>query len=223
MGVNIDYGTGLLTLNFTNLYQDAVLTTLSTKVQVSVFLKKCGFNNSPLFVDSSKVQNMLSLISNFTGGGNNLAAPQPQIGLFSSFQMVGGGSQSWILVDGNGQQTELANKYKIRTTSATAVNAFAPVALKNDSLTALEVTVLAKNKNGPDSAKWKLHATYNRYNNGSPTLLTGGPVNPSPDTLGLGSGWSANIQLIANTWTVQIAGSSATIDWTIDIDSKELL
>ena len=67
MGVNIDYATGLLTLNFTNLYQDPVLQTLSTKVQVNVFLKQGGFNNAPLFVDSAQVQNMLSLISVFSG------------------------------------------------------------------------------------------------------------------------------------------------------------
>jgi hypothetical protein len=67
IGLAIDYATGLLTLNFTNLYQDAVLQSLSTKVQVSVFLKKGGFNNQPLFVDSSKVQNMLKLVSVFSG------------------------------------------------------------------------------------------------------------------------------------------------------------
>ena len=70
MGVNIDFQTGLLTLNFTNLYQDAVLQTLSTKVQVNIFLKKGGFNNTPLFVDSGKVQNMLSLISVFSGAND---------------------------------------------------------------------------------------------------------------------------------------------------------
>lgn len=59
MGIYVDYSTGLLTLNFTNLYQDVVLRTLSTKVQVSVFLKKGGFNNQPIFIDSLKVQNML--------------------------------------------------------------------------------------------------------------------------------------------------------------------
>jgi hypothetical protein len=67
MGVNIDYTTGLLTLNFTNLYQDPTLQTLSTKVQVNVFLKQGGFNNLPLFVDSTQVGNMLSLISVFSG------------------------------------------------------------------------------------------------------------------------------------------------------------
>ena len=70
MGVSIDYATGLLTLNFSNLYQDAILQTLSTKIQISVFLKKGGFNNAPLFVDSTKVANMLNLISVFSGAND---------------------------------------------------------------------------------------------------------------------------------------------------------
>jgi len=70
MGVSIDFETGLLTLNFTNLYQDATMPTLSTKVQVNVFLKKGGFNNLPLFVDSTKVSNMLSLVSVFSGAND---------------------------------------------------------------------------------------------------------------------------------------------------------
>lgn len=70
MGVSIDFETGLLTLNFTNLYQDSILQTLSTKVQINVFLKKGGFNNTPLFVDSTKVGNMLSLISVFSGAND---------------------------------------------------------------------------------------------------------------------------------------------------------
>jgi len=67
MGVAIDYTTGFLTLNFTNLYEDAILPTLSTKIQVNVFLKKGGFNNQTLFVDSVKMQNMLKLVSVFSG------------------------------------------------------------------------------------------------------------------------------------------------------------
>lgn len=67
IGVSIDYATGLLTLNFTNLYQDTILKTLSTKIQINVFLKKGGFNNQPIFIDSTKVQNMLKLISVFSG------------------------------------------------------------------------------------------------------------------------------------------------------------
>jgi hypothetical protein len=79
MGVSVDFSTGLLTLNFTNLYQDAILQTLSTKVQVTIFLKKGGFNNTPLFVDSSKVQNMLSLISIFSGA--NVGGPSVLVDL----------------------------------------------------------------------------------------------------------------------------------------------
>lgn len=61
MGVYIDYSTGLLTLNFTNLYQDIVMRTLNTKIQINVFLKQGGFNNNSLFIDSAKVANMLNL------------------------------------------------------------------------------------------------------------------------------------------------------------------
>lgn len=67
IGVAIDYQTGLLTLNFTNLFQDPILKTLNTKVQVHVFLKKGGFNNQTIYVDSVKMQNMLKLISVFSG------------------------------------------------------------------------------------------------------------------------------------------------------------
>lgn len=70
MGVSVDFETGLLTLNFTNLYQDPTLRTLSTKVQVNVFLKKGGFNNQPIFINATKVQNMLSLISVFSGAND---------------------------------------------------------------------------------------------------------------------------------------------------------
>lgn len=67
VGVSIDYETGILKLNFSHLFQDVVLKTLSTKVQVNVFLKKGGFNNSPIFIDSNKVKNMLNLINVFPG------------------------------------------------------------------------------------------------------------------------------------------------------------
>jgi hypothetical protein len=73
MGVAVDYSTGLITLNFTNLYQDTVARTLSTKVQVSVYLKKGGFNNTPLFVESAKLQNMLGLISIFNNPTDSFA------------------------------------------------------------------------------------------------------------------------------------------------------
>ena len=79
IGVSVDYTTGLLTLNFTNLYEDDILLTLSTKIQVHVYLKKGGFNNKPVFVDSVKVQNMLKLISVFSGA--NVGGPSALVDL----------------------------------------------------------------------------------------------------------------------------------------------
>ena len=61
IGVAIDYTTGNLVLNFTHLYEDPVLSTISTKIQVNVFMKKAGFNNAPLSVDSDKVKNLLGI------------------------------------------------------------------------------------------------------------------------------------------------------------------
>lgn len=74
IGVNINYETGLLSLNFSNLYDDPILSTLTTKIQVQVFLKKAGFNNRQLFVDSTKVGNLLNLstIFNSSSGGGAL-------------------------------------------------------------------------------------------------------------------------------------------------------
>jgi hypothetical protein len=86
IGVSVDYTTGLLTLNFSNLYQDPVLQTLSTKIQVNVFLKKGGFNNQPLFVDSGKVQNMLNLISVFSGA--NVGGPSALVNLSSDVTSI---------------------------------------------------------------------------------------------------------------------------------------
>lgn len=71
MGVAMDYATGQLTLNFTNLYEDPILRTLNTKVQITVFLKKGGFNNLPMFVGSNKVANLLGLNTIFSGAGGS--------------------------------------------------------------------------------------------------------------------------------------------------------
>lgn len=79
IGVSIDPATALLTLNFTNLFQDTVLKTLNTKIQVHIFMKKSGFNNAPLFVDSVKVQNMLKLVSVFSGA--NVGGPSALVDL----------------------------------------------------------------------------------------------------------------------------------------------
>jgi hypothetical protein len=61
IGVSMNYQTGLLTLNFTNLYQDPVKQTLNTKVEITVYLKKAGWNNTPIYVNSVKAQNILGV------------------------------------------------------------------------------------------------------------------------------------------------------------------
>jgi len=71
-GVLVDYQTGLLKLNFINLYQDLILRTLSTKLQINVFLKKGGFNNKDLFVDAEKVKNLFQLINVFSDNPDHI-------------------------------------------------------------------------------------------------------------------------------------------------------
>jgi hypothetical protein len=61
IGVSIEASSGILTLNFANLYEDPVLQTLKTRVQITIYMKKAGFNNAPLIVDSTKVRNLLGL------------------------------------------------------------------------------------------------------------------------------------------------------------------
>lgn len=74
IGVAVDYSTGLLTLNFTNLYQDIILQTLNTKVEITVYLKKAGWNNTPIFVNSVQAQNILS-VPNQPDGYTNCPGP----------------------------------------------------------------------------------------------------------------------------------------------------
>jgi len=61
MGVHIDPSTGVLRLNFSHLKETDTKLTLSTKVQITVHLKKAGFNNNFITVDSSKMRNILGL------------------------------------------------------------------------------------------------------------------------------------------------------------------
>lgn len=51
---------GILSLNFTNLYNDPAYVTGNTKIKISVFLKKAGFSNKTLSVSSTQVFNLLS-------------------------------------------------------------------------------------------------------------------------------------------------------------------
>lgn len=58
MGVHINELTGILTLNFTNLFYDVSKFTSSTRLQISVFLKKSGFNNDVLSISKDLVSNL---------------------------------------------------------------------------------------------------------------------------------------------------------------------
>lgn len=66
IGVYIDHNTGILRLNFGNLYQDPVILTMTTRIQISVYLKKAGFNNPPLTIKSDQMTNLLNLLPSNT-------------------------------------------------------------------------------------------------------------------------------------------------------------
>jgi hypothetical protein len=59
-GLYMYYDTGLLTIDFNILYNLISGTPLNNKIQVEVYLKKGGFNNNLLYVDSNKMKNILS-------------------------------------------------------------------------------------------------------------------------------------------------------------------
>ncbi len=80
MGVFIDYLTGIITLNFSNLFQDPVNQTLNTKVEITVYLKKAGWNNNIIFVDSMKAQNILNVPSPAV---SSVICPDPPIVVIS--------------------------------------------------------------------------------------------------------------------------------------------
>ena len=60
IGVYMNHTTGLLTLTMKDLNVDPVYITLVTKVQVSVFLKKSGWNNPPLIVDEDEIVGLIT-------------------------------------------------------------------------------------------------------------------------------------------------------------------
>jgi hypothetical protein len=80
IGVSINYSTGLLTLNFTNLYQDPVKQTINTKIQITIYLKKAGWNNNPIYVNSIKTQNILGVPN---PAPSNTVCPDPSIVIIS--------------------------------------------------------------------------------------------------------------------------------------------
>jgi len=60
IGVHLNHSTGILQLTIKDLFVDAVYTTLVTKLQVLVYLKKAGWNNLITVVEPSQIAGLLS-------------------------------------------------------------------------------------------------------------------------------------------------------------------
>jgi hypothetical protein len=131
MGVDVDYTNGIVTLNFTNLYQDPILTTLTTRVQINVFLKKGGFNNSLLRVDPTQVANLMKLISVFSGpvvGGasalvdlvNDVSGVLPIIHGGTGIDYIGS-SGTVLMSNGTNLSYHFTTSYSLGVVSADAI------------------------------------------------------------------------------------------------------
>lgn len=60
IGVHLDASTGILQLTIKDLSVDEVYQTLVTKIQILVYLKKAGWNNTPLIVSASEIAGLIS-------------------------------------------------------------------------------------------------------------------------------------------------------------------
>jgi hypothetical protein len=60
IGVYIDPLNGILTLSIKDLSVDPVYMTLVSKLQITVFLKKSGWNNEVLTIESNQLEGLLS-------------------------------------------------------------------------------------------------------------------------------------------------------------------
>lgn len=60
IGVYMDHATGILTLNASDLAEDLLYISLVTKITVTVYLKKAGWNNNHLVITSDQLQGLLS-------------------------------------------------------------------------------------------------------------------------------------------------------------------
>lgn len=59
-GVLVDHSTGVLTLNVQNLSIDPIYLTLITKIQITIYLKRGGWNNTPVIVNASEIAGLVS-------------------------------------------------------------------------------------------------------------------------------------------------------------------
>ena len=60
IGIHMDHATGVMTLTIKDLEVDPIFRTLVTKIEVTAYLKKGGWNNEVLVVDPDQVQGLLS-------------------------------------------------------------------------------------------------------------------------------------------------------------------
>jgi len=212
MGVNIDYSTGFLTINFTNLYQDPVLQTLSTKIQVSIFLKQGGFNNMPLFVNSTQVENMLSLISTFSGAnealgevaaGGDLAGYYPNpivVSATGEISLDGYGfliNSNQIINQPTANNGTITNQVPFMTHDAVTTTQIV-LTIPNNSAGLVTVTVAGANALNAGSETWS-----RPYMNQNGVLTPIGVWTPTPP------GWQGSAG--ATSWTVTPSHTGTTI------------
>jgi hypothetical protein len=60
VGVNIDQSTGLMILTMNDIENDSINPELRTKILITIYLKKAGWNNAPLVVPSNQVVGLFS-------------------------------------------------------------------------------------------------------------------------------------------------------------------
>lgn len=59
-GINIDQSTGILTVTVANLDYDSIFPELRTKIEITVYLKKAGWNNSPFTVPADQLEGLFA-------------------------------------------------------------------------------------------------------------------------------------------------------------------
>lgn len=60
IGIYLDHDTGILKLSLKDLSVDPIFLTLVTKIQILVYLKKAGWNNPPLIVNTNEIIGLIS-------------------------------------------------------------------------------------------------------------------------------------------------------------------
>jgi len=130
-GVSLNYETGILKLNFPNILpinEEQVMETLYSKVQVTVFLKKAGFQNKTLKVNSEKMSHIIDIIASgkhfeMLGSIPGPIGPQGEVGPTGPTGPTFTGTSSQ-LVAGNGANVTIGTGLSLAsgTLSSTVVS-----------------------------------------------------------------------------------------------------